>query len=93
MRLPKGMINFLAKVLTETLIGEGFIAIKGPREELEARIKHVITEDLLVEDRLNEEVKEILREYADEIGKREIDYSRMFNLIKSKLIKERGLIL
>ncbi|OGW12812.1 MAG: hypothetical protein A3G93_03605 [Nitrospinae bacterium RIFCSPLOWO2_12_FULL_45_22] len=93
MRLPKEMVDYLAKALAERLTKEGFIAIKGPQDEVEGRIKHVIMEDLLVEDRLNEEVKELLREYASEIDKREVDYSRMFNLIKSKLVKERGLIL
>jgi len=87
------MINSIAKVLTEKLIKEGYIAFKGSQDDLEARIRHVITEDLLVEDRLNEEVKEILRQYADEIDKRGVDYARMFSLIKSKLVKERGLIL
>jgi hypothetical protein len=93
MRLLKEMVDYLSRILAEQLIKEEFISIKGSQEEVEARIKHVIMEDLLVEDRLNQEVKEILREYASEIDKREVDYSRMFNLIKSKLVKERGLIL
>lgn len=93
MRLPEGMIDYLANVLVERLSKEGFISMKGPHEQIEARIRHVIREDLLVEDRLNEEVKDILREYTSEIDKREVDYSRMFSLIKSKLVKERGLIL
>jgi hypothetical protein len=93
MRLPKEMVNYLGKTLADRLTKERFIDIKGPREEIEARIKHVIMEDLLVEDRLNQEVKEILREHAIEIDKRAVDYSRMFNLIKSKLVRERGLIL
>jgi uncharacterized protein len=93
MRLPKEMVDYLARVLVERLISEEFISFEGPQEEIETRIRYIMMEDLLVEDRLNEEVKNILREHASEIDRRRADYSRMFNLIKSKLVKERGLIL
>ena len=93
MRLSQEMVDYLGRILAEGLIKAGFISIEENRGELEARIKHTIREELLVEDRLNEEVKSILREYTNEIDKREVDYSRVFSLIKSKLVKERSLIL
>ncbi|MBI2875690.1 MAG: DUF507 family protein [Candidatus Tectomicrobia bacterium] len=93
MRLREEMIEYLSKVLMDGLVKGGYIELKGKKEEVEGRIRTVIREDLLVEDRLNEEVREILRAYAHEIDRGEIDYMKMFNLVKSKLVKERGLIL
>ena len=47
----------------------------------------------MVEDRLNDEVKEILRDFEDEMDKGNVDYSRMFTMVKTKLARERNLVL
>jgi hypothetical protein len=47
----------------------------------------------MVEDRLNEEVKELLRAHTAEIERGNIDYARMFTMVKRQLVRERGLIL
>lgn len=93
MRLREEMIEYLSKVIIDSLVKGKYIELKGKREEIGGRFRMVIREDLLAEDRLNQEVKEILREYSHEIDRGEIDYMRMFNLVKSKLVKERGLVL
>lgn len=93
MRLREEMIEYLSKVIIDSLVKGKYIELKGKREEIEGRFRMVIREDLLAEDRLNQEVREILREYSQEIDRGEIDYMRMFNLVKSKLVKERGLVL
>jgi hypothetical protein len=46
-----------------------------------------------VEDRLNEEVREFLKGHASEIEKGRLDYRRLFDLTKQKLVKERNLVL
>ena len=56
-------------------------------------VSRLITADLMVEDRLNEEVKELLRAHTAEIERGNIDYARMFTMVKRKLVQERGLIL
>jgi hypothetical protein len=65
----------------------------GDREKVEVSIREVITEDLQVEDRLNDEVKELLRAFSSEFNKGEADYQKMFTMVKRKLVQERGLIL
>jgi hypothetical protein len=93
MRLRKKMVDYVAKTVTESLLVEELIGVEGSSEALTAEVRRVITDDLLVEDRLNEEVKEILRAHTDEIDRGNIDYSRMFAMVKRQLVKERGLIL
>ncbi len=87
------MIERIANRLTESLRKGEYITIDADPKELRALIYRLIEEDLLVEDRLNEEVKEILHAHASIIDKSNVDYSRMFNLVKNKLVKERNLIL
>jgi hypothetical protein len=46
-----------------------------------------------VEDRLNEEVREMIRTHSDEMSRQGIQYHDMFRMIKTKLVRERKLIL
>jgi len=56
-------------------------------------LERVITEDLQVEDRLNDEVREVLVQHAGEMERSNITYSEMFKMVKRKLAKEKGIIL
>jgi len=93
MRLRREMIQYLAQAIARDLNAKGCIQMLGDREKVEELIREVITEDLQVEDRLNDEVKELLRAFSNEINKGEADYHKMFTMVKRKLVQERGLIL
>jgi hypothetical protein len=45
-------------------------------------------DELMVEDRVNDEVREILKKYTGEIEKGRLDYRRMFELTKKKIVEE-----
>jgi uncharacterized protein len=93
MRLRREMIQYLAQAIARDLSTKGYIQVLGEREKLEDLIREVIVEDLQVEDRLNDEVKELLRAFSNEFNKGEADYHKMFIMVKRKLVQERGLIL
>jgi hypothetical protein len=93
MRLKKDMIQYIAQVMAKKLTERGFITYEGNLNDLEGQFTKVITEDLSVEDRLNEEVRDILEQHQEEINKGNIDYQKMFMMIKRKLAQERGLVL
>ena len=93
MRLRKKMIDHIAKTVTDRLLDQALLTVDGAREMAMAEVSRLITADLMVEDRLNEEVKELLRAHTSEIERGNIDYARMFTMVKRKLVQERGLIL
>lgn len=93
MRLRRKMIDYIAQTITNNLLDKGLLTMTISADALSAECRRLITEDLLVEDRLNEEVKEILNAHTNEIDRGNIDYSRMFNMVKRQLVRERGLIL
>jgi uncharacterized protein len=93
MRLRKKIIDHIAKIVTERLLDQGLLTVDGTRETIMTEVSRLITVDLMVEDRLNEEVKELLRAHTAEIERGNIDYARMFTMVKRKLVQERGLIL
>jgi hypothetical protein len=93
MMLRKKMIDHIAKTVMDRLLDQGLLTVDGTRETAMGEVSRLITADLMIEDRLNEEVKELLRVHTAEIERGNIDYARMFTMVKRKLVQERGLIL
>ena len=62
-------------------------------DETEALLRQVIAEELRVEDRLDEEVRTLMREHMDRISRADVEYHEMFKVIKARLAKEREIIL
>jgi len=75
------------------LLKKGFIEIHAPEEQVLKVLEELILDELMVEDRLNQEVREILKKYDAEIERGKLDYRRLFELTKQKLVKERNIIL
>ncbi|MDA2932047.1 DUF507 family protein [Nitrospinae bacterium AH-259-F20] len=93
MRLKKEMVQYIAQVMAKKLTERGYVTYEGNLRNLEALFTNVIIDDLSVEDRLNEEVREILEQHQEKIDRGNIDYHKMFLMIKRKLAQERGLVL
>ena len=92
MRLSEDEIEFLARKVVKTLVKEERLEVDDESSVI-AGIARVITDDLRVEDRLNEEVRETLIEYSAQMAHSNITYNEMFKMVKRKLAKEKGLIL
>ncbi|MED5580266.1 MAG: DUF507 family protein [Nitrospinota bacterium] len=93
MRLRKEMIERISDRIVMRLLGKDLISPDLKIDVLKTRMSNVIEEDLLVEDRLNEEVKEILYDFQNEMDEGKVDYSRMFSMVKTRIARERNLIL
>ena len=93
MKLPKERVSHLAEALTSRLQAEGYLELVGDKKAAVEALDRAMTDELMVEDRLNAEVRELMKAYEAEIEKGRVDYHKMFTMIKSKLAKDRGLIL
>ncbi len=93
MRIPKGWVPVIAKEVVEELLKRGMIELQAPKEKVTELLFERMLEELTVEDRLNEEVREMLKKFEPEIEKGRLDYRKLFDLTKQKLVKERNLIL
>ena len=92
MRLKKEFVEKISKKIIESLISKDLIIWESSPDKLESIINNIIIDDLMVEDRLNEEVKQLLDSRTEEYERTMMDYGRVFQLVKSKLARERGLI-
>jgi hypothetical protein len=93
LRLPKEWIGHIANGIVENLTQKGLMELKISKDESVIEVEQMITEDLLVEDKIDEEVRQILRQYEADIEKGRLDYKKLFTLTKQKLVRERNLIL
>ena len=93
MRVQKEFIEAISKKVVRSLIDKDLIIWEDTTDKLETIISGIITEDLMVEDLLNEEVKTLLESKTEEYVRSMMDYGRVFQMVKSKLVRERGLIL
>ena len=92
MRLDADEIEFIARKIVKTLVGSGKLEVDSEPRIVELLIG-VITAELQVEDRLNEEVREVLMQHSSEIERSNMSYSDMFKMVKKKLAKEKGIVL
>lgn len=90
MLLAREFIGYLSRQLVQRLSPA---AIETSDPALAAGIvAEVIAEDLSVEDRLNDEVRDLLDEYSDYMRRENVSYQEMFRKIKNQLLAQRKVI-
>jgi hypothetical protein len=57
------------------------------------RVRAAMQDEISVEDRLNEKVREILTKHADEMRRTGVEYQEMFKKVKGELARQGKLIL
>lgn len=90
MLLAREFIAYLSRELVKKLTPVS-IETNNPQAVAEI-IANVVTEELAVEDRLNEEVREILQQYSDYMRREGVSYQEMFRKIKNTMIAQRKVI-
>jgi hypothetical protein len=93
MRLNSDEIKGLSEFLAKLIVDKNLLLKQVKTEDLRLDISNIITEDMKREDKLNEEVKDIMERYDSELKNGKLDYNKLFNMIKQQLIKERKLII
>lgn len=90
MLLAREFVAYLSRQLVSRLTPT-FIEVASPQPAAEM-ISAIITEELEVEDRLNDEVRDILDQYAEYMRREGVSYQEMFRRIKNTLVSQRKVI-
>jgi hypothetical protein len=90
MLLAREFVSYISKQLVKSL-SPG--TIETPNPDLVAeKIAEVISEELAVEDRLNDEVRDLLSQYSEYMRREGVSYQEMFRRIKNTLISQRKVV-
>jgi hypothetical protein len=92
MRLSRDQVGYVSQQIVRGLLRDGFIATDHPEPLIDA-VAQVVTADFEAEDRLNDEVREMLKNFADEISRGSLNYQELFRKAKAKLAKERKMVI
>lgn len=92
MLLSRDFVTYMSRDLVRRLLATQMIEASDPAA-LTEKVRHGIADELAIEDRLNEEVREILSQWADEMRRRGASYQEMYKKVKGQLARERKLIL
>jgi hypothetical protein len=92
MRLNKLQIEHLAFSIVKGLLKDDMI-ITEDRERIVKEVEGVIIRELEKEDKLDEQVKEILKDKLEEIRSTNVDYYEMFKMVKSKLAEREDIVI
>ena len=90
MLIAREFVAYLARQIVKKL-SASMIETVEPQVVTEL-IAAVITEELAVEDRLNDEVRDILSEYSEYMRREGVSYQEMFRRIKNTLVSQRKVI-
>ena len=92
MGLRKEFVRLLAVKVAEDLVKQEMIDVPEGLD-LAEQLFQVMDAEVNLEDRVNEEVRQLLNQYQDQMRQSGASYQEMFKLIKNKLVRERKLVL
>jgi hypothetical protein len=90
MLLAREFIGYLSRQLVRKLTPQIF-EVTDPQYAA-GFIAGIVEEELAVEDRLNDEVRELLSQYSDYMRRENVSYQDMFRRIKNTMIAQRKVI-
>lgn len=92
MLFSKEYVGYLARQVVKRLIVAEQIETHQVNVVTE-RVEHALTEELSLEDRINDEVRVILEAYSDEIRMGGVNYQEMFKKVKNELVRKYKAVL
>src|ERR1700692_230667 len=90
MLLAREFVAYLSRQLVKRLT-PGVIETTTP-DAVAEKVAEVVSGELAVEDRLNDEVRDLLSQYSEYMRREGVSYQDMFRKIKNTLIAERKVI-
>lgn len=93
MKLTREQVEKMSGLVLKRLKDKDLIEFKAPESRVIERITDAVLTDLKAEEGLDREVEALLKSHTGAGADQRIDYRKMFSMIKTKLARERGIVL
>jgi hypothetical protein len=90
MLIPRELLGYISRQIVTRLV-PSVIETGAPQNVVEM-VSNLITEEMEAEDRLNDEVREILNQYSEYMRREGVSYQEMFRKAKNQLIAQRKIV-
>ena len=92
MLLNRDLVGHMAAEALKKLIEGEMVEVKTP-EIVVPRLRQAMLEEITVEDRINEEARQILIQHQEQMRSTGVSYQEMFKKVKTQLARDKKLIL
>src|SRR6266498_2256881 len=90
MLLAREFVDYVSRQIVQKLTPRWIETTES--EAAAGFVAGIIEEDLSIEDRLNDEVRDLLSQYSDYMRREGVSYQEMFRRIKNTLVSQRKVI-
>ena len=92
MLVSKDFVAYMGRAIVKKLISGQLIETKDTAGVTE-RVTAAVMDEMMLEDRINDEVRIILETYSDDMQRTGADYQEMFRKVKTELVKKYKAVL
>ena len=92
MLLNRDLVGHMAAEALKKLVEAEMVEVKTP-EAVAPRLRQAMLEEITVEDRINEEARQILIQHQEQMRTTGVSYQEMFKKVKTQLARDKKLVL
>ncbi|HYM75038.1 MAG TPA: DUF507 family protein [Candidatus Dormibacteraeota bacterium] len=92
MLINRDYVGHMASEVVKQLV-EGELIETKAGDAVTQRVRQTMMQEITVEDRLNDEVRDILTQHQDEMRRTGVSYQEMYKKVKGQLARDRKLVL
>ena len=92
MLLSRDYVGYLSQRVVTRLVAGGMIETSATEKVVES-VRKAAQEEIAIEERLNDEVRQILTDHTEEMKRTGVSYQDMYKKVKGELARQRKLIL
>ena len=92
MLIARDYVGHMASEVVKRLVEGNHIETRAA-DAVALRVRQRMMEEITVEDRVNEEVRQILTQHQDEMRRTGVSYQEMFKKVKGQIARDRKLVL
>jgi hypothetical protein len=93
MKLSEEKVEQLAAALVDELAEIDGVLFQSADADLRIAMKEIVIDELMVEERLDAEVRKLLESYKYEITMGRLKYDEIYRKLRQRLISERRIVL
>jgi len=92
MLINRDLVSYMASDIVRKLTEGELVEVKNSNVVTQ-RVRHAMVEEITVEDRINDEARQILIQHQEQMRNSGISYQDMFKKVKAQLARDRKLVL
>ena len=92
MLINRDLLTHMAGDIVKKLAEGELVEVKNA-SAIAQRVRHAMLEEITVEDRINEEARQILLQHQEQMRNSGISYQDMFKKVKAQLARDKKLVL